>query len=200
MLFSLLDINNDSNSSDEDEEDNDHEKSSPWIYNQMIGIDYSATSIQLARQIASQHGFSTQSKSSLLRFEQWDLLTDLPDPSWLKAGFDVVLDKGTFDAISLMPQNSLSEPHQHPCEVYRRQVTPLLRLGGFLIVTSCNWTRDELIRRLAPAPVENERDRAELEFFDEAAYPTFTFGGRKGQSVVTVVFRKGGRGKVVPAD
>jgi hypothetical protein len=112
-------------------------------------------------------------------FEQWDLLSEAPG-SWLGDGFNVVLDKGTFDAISLMPHSG-SPPH--PCEIYREKVTALIKPGSFLFITSCNWTKEELLDWLAC-------EGSQLEFYDEAKYPTFTFGGQTGQSVVTVVFRR----------
>lgn len=151
MLFELL------------EEDDDGRT---W-HGEMIGVDYSEASIQLARRIASQRH---NGDSMPLRFEQWDLLSDLPG-EWLKAGFDVVLDKGTFDAISLME----TEPNTiHPCQTYRNNVTSIIKPGFFLCLTSCNWTKDELISWLAPVD-------GELTFHCEAHYPTFRFGGKAGQ-------------------
>jgi SAM-dependent methyltransferase len=143
---------------------------------EMLGVDYSLTSVQLARQLAAQRDVYPE-----VRFEHWDML-DSPPGAWLGDGFDVVLDKGTFDAISLMPQ---TEGEQHSCETYRRKVEPLVKPGGLLVLTSCNWTKDELLSWLTPV----DREHA-LEFHAEATYPTFTFGGQTGQSIVTVAFRK----------
>lgn len=163
MLFRLREA-------DEDDE--------PWC-GEMVGVDYSQTSVQLAQSIAAQKRADELDGLGSLQVECWDLLASPPD-DWLEDGFDVVLDKGTFDAISLM--NSQSQ-HQHPCEVYREKVAPLVRPDGFLVVTSCNWTRDELKSWLAPS-------ESEMVSFDEATYPSFTFGGRTGQSIVTLVFRR----------
>ena len=104
------------------------------------------------------------------------------EEEWLRDGFDVVLDKGTFDAISLMPR---TDGHPHPCEVYRERVEKLIKPGDYLFVTSCNWTKEELISWLVT-------DDSGLRYHDEAKYPTFQFGGRTGQSVVTVVFKRDG--------
>ncbi|KAK4541402.1 hypothetical protein LTR36_008003 [Oleoguttula mirabilis] len=141
---------------------------------EMFGIDYSAISVQLARRIAS-----TKAADSV-RFDKWDLLSE-PPGAWLRDGFDVVLDKGTFDAISLMPH---SGSLRHPCDVYREKVVPLIVPGGLFVITSCNWTKDELLDWLTPQD-------GELQYYSEAKYPTFTFGGHTGQSIVTVVLRKG---------
>lgn len=153
-----------------DEEDDDGES---WS-GEKVGVDYSETSVQLARRIAAQK------ETGSIRFDQWDLLASQPG-DWLGTGFDMALDKGTFDAISLMP---LAEGNEvHPCTTYRSKVVPLIKPGCFLCITSCNWTKDELLGWLAPAD-------GELELYSEAKYPTFTFGGQTGQSIVTLVFRK----------
>jgi len=138
-------------------------------------VDYSEASVQLARRLATQKHIET------CRFERWDLLAD-PPGDWLGGGFDVVLDKGTFDAISLMPPASDSS---HPCDTYRDKIIPLIKPGYFLLVTSCNWTKHELIDWLAPAA-------GQLDYYGEAKYPSFTFGGQTGQTIVTIVFRKKG--------
>lgn len=142
----------------------------------MVGVDYSPASVELARKIQTQRDIQPH-----VRFEEWDLLKAEPE-DWhdRELGFDVVLDKGTFDAISLMPQ---TEGEEHSCETYRRKVEPLLAPNGFLVVTSCNWTKDELLSWLTPA------EGGQLEFFADAKYPSFTFGGQTGQSIVTMALR-----------
>ena len=146
---------------------------------EMVGVDYSETSVCLARRITAQRYARDDAATRQLRFERWDLLSS-PPGDWQQDGFDVVLDKGTFDAISLMQPESGS---QHPCDTYRTKVTPLVKPLFFLFVTSCNWTRDELIGWLAP-------DDGELTFYSEVKYPTFTFGGQTGQSIVTIIFQR----------
>ena len=153
----------------------DDEDGQRWA-GEMFGVDYSEASVQLARSITAQRQDDDQAS---LRFEQWDILNE-PPSEWQKDGFDVVLDKGTFDAISLMPHDARA---RHPCEVYRQKVQPLIKPGSFLFVTSCNWTKDELISWLTPAS-------GELAIYSEAKYPTFTFGGKTGQSIVTIVFQR----------
>ncbi|KAF2171927.1 hypothetical protein M409DRAFT_18158 [Zasmidium cellare ATCC 36951] len=156
-------------------EDEDEDGEVRWPGARLVGVDYSPKSVELARQLDVQRRGDDEATEIL--FEQWDLLGEEPG-DWLDGGFDVLLDKGTFDAISLMPHDGASP---HPCEVYREKVVPLIKPGRFLLITSCNWTKDELVSWLAPKG-------GALELFDEAKYPTFTFGGQTGQSVVTLVF------------
>ncbi|KAI4728674.1 S-adenosyl-L-methionine-dependent methyltransferase [Aureobasidium sp. EXF-10728] len=155
MLFSLL---------DED-----------WA-GDLVGVDYSDTSVKLARQIAQ----GRSEEGAPVRFEEWDLLNH-PPGEWLAEGFDAVLDKGTFDAISLSAETDTQG--RRICESYREHITPLIKPGQFFIITSCNWTKDEVMNWFV-AP------DGELQFFDEAKYPTFTFGGQQGQSVCTLIFQR----------
>ena len=53
--------------------------------------------------------------------------------------YDVILDKGTYDAISLNPENALEQRKQ-----YITNVHAMLKDGGLLFITSCNWTEDQL--------------------------------------------------------
>ena len=55
--------------------------------------------------------------------------------------FDVILDKGTYDAISLDPLGAEEKRSK-----YIRSVSALLADGGIFLVTSCNWTREELTK------------------------------------------------------
>ncbi|GAB7358147.1 hypothetical protein MBLNU230_g0305t1 [Neophaeotheca triangularis] len=154
-----------------------------WL-GEMVGVDYSEASVELARRIGVARELMSEGDgdagAGAITFEQWDLLSAEPG-AWLGNGFDVVLDKGTFDAISLMPR---SESGHHPCEVYRDKVVPLIKLGCYLIVTSCNWTKQELIQWLVGDGAGG------LEYVKEGHYREFSFGGQKGQTVVTLVFRR----------
>lgn len=150
-----------------------------WV-GEMVGVDYSLPSVELARRIAVQKELEEG-----IRFEEWDLLASGHGaaPEWMpEGGFDVVLDKGTFDAISLMPSDSATG--RHPCETYRSVVPPLVKNGGWVVVTSCNWTKEELIGWLSG------EEEGGLEYVREARYPTFQFGGKTGQSIVSVAFKR----------
>ncbi|KAL3468443.1 methyltransferase domain-containing protein [Aspergillus heterothallicus] len=128
-----------------------------------------------------------------IRFEEWDILnsgTDLQTQKldWFlydKGGFDIVLDKGTFDAISLMVEKS-------ECERYPGIAADLVRKGGFLVVTSCNWTEEELVRWFTtPTTIgAGDSNNAKLTVWGKVQYPRFRFGGQEGQGVCTVCFQR----------
>ncbi|KAF4552918.1 Protein-lysine N-methyltransferase EFM4-like protein [Elsinoe fawcettii] len=149
---------------------------------ELVGVDYSETSVQLARQIAVQRQADSEDETNLklVQFRRWDLLNEAPG-AWLEGGFDVVLDKGTFDAISLSSEVDESGRRAH--EGYRASILPLIKPGGLFIITSCNWTREEVLKWFT------EPDQ-ELSLFKEVKYPSFTFGGQKGQSVCSLAFKR----------
>lgn len=148
-----------------------------------IGVDYSAKSVELARQIARQRAQDqggNEVENHDVQFEEWDLLKQAPG-SWLGYGFDIVLDKGTFDAISLSAEEDAQG--RRVCESYRGRVEPLLKADGRFLITSCNWTADELRGWF-------EVEGGALVYEDAVKHPTFTFGGVTGQKVCTLCFKK----------
>ncbi|CAO2653147.1 Nn.00g025580.m01.CDS01 [Neocucurbitaria sp. VM-36] len=143
----------------------------------MVGVDYSPQSITLATSIRD-----AKDPSSLyanIAFHEWDILTQ-PPGAWLASGFDVVLDKGTFDAICLSQDTDAQG--RRICEGYREKVEPLVKRGGRFLITSCNWTEEEL---------RGWFGGGELVFEGKVKYPSFTFGGQTGSSVVTLCFKRG---------
>ena len=166
----------------------EHELNTP-----MIGVDYSESSIELAKKLWSTmlgQG-SVSSSSALPEFYVFDILNDVPErqPWWLGylGGFDVVLDKGTFDAISLSSDVILDEDGKEGkgFEVYPAKAARLVKEGGFFMITSCNWTEDEVVRRFTQGDMTGV-----FEVFHKVKYPIFQFGGQQGQGVASICFRK----------
>ncbi|RYP61628.1 hypothetical protein DL769_007626 [Monosporascus sp. CRB-8-3] len=224
----------------------------------MLGVDYSARSVEFARRIAGaraagsragdaegdggegeadeeeeeeeERGGRAEIGERGVEFRLHDILRD--DPGDLltgaqAAGWDVVLDKGTFDAISLSAEDGddgddgggaqgegrsesagRGAATTRACEAYPRRVLPLVRPGGLFLVTSCNWTEDELRRwflgddaviastttaaAAAATPTTTTEGKEEWGFeqVGRVEYPSFSFGGVKGQTISTLCFRK----------
>lgn len=140
----------------------------------LVGVDYSAQSVRLAREIRDSKG----EEYADIAVHEWDILGQAPG-DWLDDGFDVVLDKGTFDAICLSQDTDAQG--RRICEGYSKRVEPLVKPGGRFLITSCNWTEEEL-----RAWFEGGR----FTFAGKVKYPSFTFGGKTGSSVVTLCFQK----------
>lgn len=150
----------------------------------MLGTDYSQKSIELARRIAAARDVRPG-----IEFLRHDIMASpataiLTPPNG--AGYDVVLDKGTFDAISLSEERlPASSGGRRLCEGYKERVLPLVREGGVFLVTSCNWTEAEL---------RGWFEGGEFVFETGLKYRSFRFGGREGQSISSVCLRKRGKG------
>jgi SAM-dependent methyltransferase len=147
---------------------------------EMVGVDYSAQSVRLANEILASKEASASSSSASTQFHEWDILNTPPGP-WLSTGFDVVLDKGTFDAICLSQETDAQG--RRICEGYREKVEPLVKSGGRFLITSCNWTAEELRGWF-------EGEGSGMVYEGRVKYPSFTFGGKTGTSVCTLCFRK----------
>ena len=165
----------------------------------MLGVDYSAQSVSLARKLCNvylgpEHENETDltiSPATRISFEVFDVIQDeLKAATWwpdTTSGFDLVLDKGTFDAVSLSSEKVVSPTGNEirPSELYPAKIANLVRPGGFFLITSCNWTQDEVIRQFT-----TESMQGVLEVYQVIKYPTFHFGGQKGQGATSVCFRK----------
>ncbi len=90
-------------------------------------------------------GTVTKSISPAIRFRNVDIVAPLGQD--LTSGFDVVIDKGTFDAISLRKDADDAKKR------YRENVNSALGIGKLqgqlLILISCNFTREELVEYFA---------------------------------------------------
>ena len=93
--------------------------------------------------------------------------------NYVQKTFDLCLDKGTYDAISLCPQDSRKKRNK-----YIEKIKLFLKPSGFFIIVSCNWTTKEL--------KEHFKD---LCFVGELSAPQYSFGGMTGQTVSTCIFK-----------
>ncbi len=141
----------------------------------LVGIDYSPASIELAKSIAEKRGgdctrvhFTT---ADLLNPSSVAQLASMPktllhssDEAW-----DLVCDKGTLDAIALSSQPINGDL---PIDLYSNAVNQLVKKDGIFLITSCNFTEEELKTRFTGRGFEVEQ---------VIPTPSFTFGGAKGR-------------------
>ena len=129
-------------------------------YSNIIGIDYSENAISLAQAISRK-------MNAEIHFQKLDFLTDS-----LNTKFDLILDKGTFDAISLSSKESFKE-------VYLSQIANHLSKNGIFLITSCNFNQEELELMFAPC----------LVLDSTVKYSKFSFGGSVGSTIATCAFK-----------
>uniref|UniRef100_A0A673LQT7 EEF1A lysine methyltransferase 2 n=1 Tax=Sinocyclocheilus rhinocerous TaxID=307959 RepID=A0A673LQT7_9TELE len=92
-------------------------------FSNLTGIDYSKAAVELTVNILEEE------------------VADFLNPSAELKGFDACIDKGTFDAISLSP-----EDREEAKKCYVNSLKTVVQPGGFFIITSCNWTKEQLLQ------------------------------------------------------
>eukprot|EP00088_Acartia_fossae_P044720 TRINITY_DN4763_c0_g1_i1.p1 TRINITY_DN4763_c0_g1~~TRINITY_DN4763_c0_g1_i1.p1 ORF type:complete len:238 (+),score=49.15 TRINITY_DN4763_c0_g1_i1:39-716(+) len=136
-------------------------------FTNVTGVDYCQEAILLAQKIRDEAGCDVD-------FQVGNIL-DKASPFFQKK-FKVVTDKGTFDAISL------SETAKTDKLTYIANTASILEDTGcgLFIITSCNWTEHELTAMFA----------THFKHLETIPTPSFTFGGKQGNTVTTVIFQK----------
>nr|XP_049696224.1 EEF1A lysine methyltransferase 2 isoform X2 [Helicoverpa armigera] len=134
-------------------------------FTNLLGVDYCPEAITLAEKV-------TQTEFPHIQYKVFDILED----SVAQLGkFGIVHDKGTYDAIALNPDDPKT------CrQKYIQQVHNMLDTDGLFIITSCNWTEEELIKHFSE----------KLRLKRALPTPQFRFGGKVGSVVSSVVFEK----------
>ncbi|CAD6198079.1 unnamed protein product [Caenorhabditis auriculariae] len=140
-------------------------------FTDLIGVDYCEAAVRLAEQSSREDdGFPPEIE---IRFEQLDILA--PQRPFFDGSFSIVLDKGTWDAISL------AEDREERLKKYKKSVVDALSPDGQFIIFSCNFTEEELKGQFSDTLV-----------FDAVipATHSFSFGGKDGVTSTGIVFRK----------
>lgn len=89
---------------------------------------------------------------------------------------DVVHDKGTFDAVCLAPVDCPERLSTLTAQYKQFVKSALKRTTGLFVITSCNWTKHELLAIFK-----------EFEMVAEIEHKKFAFGSSSGQCVTSLV-------------
>lgn len=130
-------------------------------FTNLHGVDYSEKAVELAKAIADKQNIN-------INFSVQNVLEGLKDK------FDIIHDKGTYDAISLT-ENALANRN-----IYIENVYDSLNDNGLFIITSCNWTENELVQQF----------RIKFENVHIIPTPQFKFSGTVGSVVSSCVFKR----------
>jgi SAM-dependent methyltransferase len=123
--------------------------SEPQRYH-LTGTDYSAGSITLAKEVEeSQRQALADGDYDDEEEVINDVSTDWREVDLLRHDFlgeewDLVLDKGTFDALCLSKEEV---DGKLPSHLYPEKVAKVVKEGGFFLITSCNFTETEIKAR-----------------------------------------------------
>jgi len=168
-------------------------------------VDYSSQAVELSESVAKKMALNITYKvwytldnyfkfrhfSKLLYVKVWDLLGSDPCPG--QVPFDVALDKGTYDAVGLSA-NGVEDR-----KTYVDKIHSILRPGGLLVITSCNYTEPELLSQFSKSMLVKYlfkcvifKTKIPLLGFTRISRipaPTFKFGGKEGSLVTSLIFK-----------
>jgi len=133
----------------------------------LTGVDYSASAVDLANAIAA-------SRKASITYKTLDILHPV-ESSGDNNYYDLLLDKGTYDAISLMEDFGPTIRQR-----YLSTISDMLTPDGLFLIATCNWTREEIIQHV-------DKYYTPLEVIPT---PSMQFGGKQGNTVSVVVFKK----------
>eukprot|EP00105_Crassostrea_gigas_P016275 XP_011433606.1 PREDICTED: protein-lysine N-methyltransferase mettl10 [Crassostrea gigas] len=138
-------------------------------YSNLTGVDYSEGAVQLARSIADKK------EVACIDYQVADLIADDCTRKYtcLTRQYKLVIDKGTYDAISLIPGDDIKTR-----QAYLKTVRQILSSDGVFVITSCNWTKEQLLHFW----------ETDFKLFKTIPTPSFQFGGKKGSTVTSLVF------------
>ncbi|KAL4702470.1 hypothetical protein ACJJTC_005126 [Scirpophaga incertulas] len=135
-------------------------------FGNLLGVDYCEEAIILAEKVS-------KSEFPFIKYKVFDIVNGCTNDLGTK--FNLIHDKGTYDAIGLNPDN----PKENRIK-YIEQIYNLIDKNGMFVITSCNWTDQELVKQFSE------------KFKLKCVIPTpqFKFGGKVGSVVSSVVFVK----------
>lgn len=160
-------------------EDIEEEIEVPEIQFNFHGIDYSEDSVAFAQSIKD----NKYEDNNQFQFDQVNLL-EKDSKFILEHEYDVLLDKGTLDAIALNQEGMAEFDNEIGMNVYAKQVEQMMHTNSIFLITSCNFTEEELIKIVVG------NTKGSLEVWDKINYPSFRFGGVQGSTICSIAFIK----------
>ncbi|CAI5449701.1 unnamed protein product [Caenorhabditis angaria] len=145
-------------------------------FTNLKGVDYCEAAVKLSIGLSEEEEKEAEELAKII-YEQLDITK--PEQSFFEDElYDIILDKGTWDAMSL------SDERDSRLSSYLKFLNRAMKPNSKFVIFSCNFTIDELKRQFACA------DQL-IEFVAEVpAAHTFSFGGKQGVTSTGAVFQK----------
>ncbi|KAK4534847.1 hypothetical protein CDCA_CDCA03G0872 [Cyanidium caldarium] len=161
-------------------------------FRHLFGVDYSESAVALARSMWAKRMSSANGELAQAVFTVGDVRGYVPPTA--DGRVDVLHDKGTLDAVALQDGGAWVDAYLQRCLWVWLGAQP----GSKLVITSCNFTAEELraqVERAARASpsdtlgVECGRILELRELSDPPQYPVLEYAGQRGSPVVTLGWR-----------
>ena len=119
-------------------------------YKNLFGVDYSKKSIELSKSICEKDNLKAEFQVEQIKyflncmrliFFLFKVMDVLDKSQYPTKKFDIAVDKGTYDAIGLCPEDPKLKRY-----AYKEFLCNILKKESIFIITSCNWTSAELIQ------------------------------------------------------
>lgn len=216
LLFRLCGVRGEDDYSSEEDEDEDQESGHSSVSyhpitpsSHLCGVDYSPASIQLCKDIVEHENAEATDTDSIvdvskIEWKESDLCdsqqahdlakvaSSIRTDGSAEGGWDIVLDKGTLDAIALAASENgtATSKSSSPLQQYLASLATLTCSGnGLLLITSCNFTAEELVSMVTSVGQEANKAFVHLETLPSKK-PVFQFGGKQGNTTVCIAFRR----------
>lgn len=148
-------------------------------FTNLYGMDFSENSIRLANEILVTK-YNPENEENGIVLYQEDI--NNPDDSHdSHLNFELIHDKGTFDAFMLSKENNF--------ESYLNYILKKsCDTNTIFILTSCNYSEVEL-KEFFIKENSNLQKIQSLQIIDKIPHKSFSFGGQVGQTVTTLIFK-----------
>ncbi|KAF6003643.1 Methyltransferase-like protein 10 [Cyanidiococcus yangmingshanensis] len=162
-------------------------------FRRLYGFDASEFAIKVTKRSVT-HIWDARVRSVVdLDLQVCDVLAYTPPT--IDGHVDIVNDKGTLDAILL--SGNMDKLHAYLYKCLFVWLDPTQEMG-MLVITSCNYTRDELeslVSKVAAQALNAASSKPSLPICtlhteqDVPRYPELQFGGARGSAIVTSAWR-----------
>lgn len=137
-------------------------------YTNLFGMDYSEISIDLSKKILKDK-LDDNTFNTIHLFQE-----DISQPNGTEKDFNIIHDKGTFDAFLSNKEHSVS--------TYIDYILKKSLNGTIFTLTSCNYSQPELTKMFL-------YENSNFELIDNVPHKSFNFGGSAGQVVTSLILK-----------